>query len=1304
MDISADDEGPVAVAPAAEEIPQPEQSVRRRLVQSTLFPHKSPEIELNSEKNIDENCNGEEYRGSQNKKKRMQKGKTTPLTRTAKKSMLLQHKLPGTESNCYQKREKECNVEDGKGEGECEECCGSQKKRTRIGKATPQSRTPKKSKEKSPMNGTPKKNGTDNGKGISNLVENQGVSSPIPNLRLEAKMAAEENSRMFAGRQIHPFFSSWKVSKRCDETNAVESNHHLARRKAKGINIGPIHVFERGQDDARPLDWSDWIVCEKPFIDSSFSLESSFSSNFEGFIGLLDINDFPSSSHPPGTSLPRDNASLDQCLCQQEFVCEAPAIVSSRSSDVQLGCCQLAEDAETDCEAVEVHIISASARKSDAKQLSDLLQERTVPLYISRTKQIENRLWTDKYQPKNATEVCGNDESVKLLSNWLHSWQQRGHQVCTDTYSGDVCDRQDADYYRVQSESDSENNNEGASLKNVLLITGPTGSGKSAAIYACAKEEGFKVLEVNASDYRNGALVKQRYGEALESHFLHWSQKTHVEPQSNNITKFSSALPDSKLTQDFYRKMVEVVPISDEDNSLGATEATVKFDSNDSTIACGQGKLKHLILFEDVDLAFTEDRGFVAAIQQIAEKAKGPVILTSNCENPDLPANLDRLEVCFVLPSEKELLRLADMVCSAEKVNIQAHLLKQVVEYCQGDIRKTIMHLQFWFQGRQIRKLSPSREAQRLFGPLMFDPEAGHQVLPKMMPWDFPCQLSELVEKEIATSLSMMVENSVSLEVIKEDFEDKELQNNIKIHNYGKDSGTKTKKEAMLSQNCFDNDCNHFKIPYDSVCDVFNSPGTPVSLTPRKNRRKLGVVMPSDSEDEMVNDRVTLTTDRDTNYELILEADGGFPSHCLSMQPSTDMQLCPGAEKLDENHSKYPDIGINLHVKETCMSVDASCVPESTFVPETEINNGTEVSFSMVSCTRVGDALEEVSMIIESKQNLLPVETENIDRYVPDMLGSTCDVIAELSPDVVEDSLNEHVEALTKEYQVMDKYSCMDFNKKSKPVEKFRSCMMTDLVRESWRKLCNRHPDLRHFVTSEVIDATGMMDLAYGMSNLISEAELLLSNHQTLDSLESSVVHSEVMDVSSWSDENLKMSSAITQQGFCFYAKEIANLGLKMGLDSKVDFTREMLSTASMMEVDNLVRQNLSSKSSHSRLSTEMNQPERGTSSNRYSANSEMKSCLFYIIQSLVPSRSYMTVKGEAFYEYLSSLGHIARSEASRLSASIDKIKGRRTRASRNYLSGGSLMLSPEEISLLGRSNIYPKMLSQSMDSTDKTI
>lgn len=48
-------------------------------------------------------------------------------------------------------------------------------------------------------------------------------------------------------------------------------------------------------------------------------------------------------------------------------------------------------------------------------------------------------------------------------------------------------------------------------------------------------------------------------------------------------------------------------------------------------------------------------------------------------------------------------------VCVAEGVDIHPLVLEKFIKSCGGDIRKTIMHLQFWFQSRRLRKgASPS--------------------------------------------------------------------------------------------------------------------------------------------------------------------------------------------------------------------------------------------------------------------------------------------------------------------------------------------------------------------------------------------------------------------------------------------------------------------------------------------------------------------------------------------------------------------------------------------------------------------
>ena len=73
-------------------------------------------------------------------------------------------------------------------------------------------------------------------------------------------------------------------------------------------------------------------------------------------------------------------------------------------------------------------------------------------------------------------------------------------------------------------------------MKNVLLLIGLVGCGKLAALYACAKEQVFDVIEVNAYEFRSGELVKQKFGEVMESHGLNKRSVEDIEGlQDNNI-------------------------------------------------------------------------------------------------------------------------------------------------------------------------------------------------------------------------------------------------------------------------------------------------------------------------------------------------------------------------------------------------------------------------------------------------------------------------------------------------------------------------------------------------------------------------------------------------------------------------------------------------------------------------------------------------------------------------------------------------------------------------------------------------
>lgn len=199
-----------------------------------------------------------------------------------------------------------------------------------------------------------------------------------------------------------------------------------------------------------------------------------------------------------------------------------------------------------------------------------------------------------------------------------------------------------------------------------------------------------------------------------------------------------------------------------------------------------------------MDILFPEDCGCIAAIQQIAETARGPIILTNNSDNPGLPDNFDRLHVSFSLPTPKELLCHLYFVCLGEGAPIHPLLLEKFIQSCGGDIRKTIMHLQFWLQSIIFSK---DLKAQTGYVSLPFDFEGVHRILPKIVPWDFPSEISELIENEFVKSVNIMEENCSMQGLDEEEFLHINESQNDSDEQYMETDYIKAKKVEMIKRN-----------------------------------------------------------------------------------------------------------------------------------------------------------------------------------------------------------------------------------------------------------------------------------------------------------------------------------------------------------------------------------------------------------------------------------------------------------------------------------------------------------------------
>jgi sorting nexin-8 len=235
-------------------------------------------------------------------------------------------------------------------------------------------------------------------------------------------------------------------------------------------------------------------------------------------------------------------------------------------------------------------------------------------------------------------------------------------------------------------------------VANSVLISGPSGCGKTASVYAVAKELGFEVFEINSGTRRSARDVVERVGDMTQNHLV------HLLKQIEKATAGGSHEPgpsDAKAGTEKQRRANGFFQQYPTTGCRRKAKATISQASETEELVpkCQRSQKQSLILLEEVDVLFEEDKQFWNGILALISQSKRPIIMTCNDENL-LP--LDELEFHAILRFRQPPYCLAAdyilLLCANEGHVLDRKEISDLYVVLHRDLRATIMQLNIWCQ------------------------------------------------------------------------------------------------------------------------------------------------------------------------------------------------------------------------------------------------------------------------------------------------------------------------------------------------------------------------------------------------------------------------------------------------------------------------------------------------------------------------------------------------------------------------------------------------------------------------------